>query len=128
MGWRNIVEKMHMSATLSKWYEEYGRHEIFAGGKPVNLETIEHSLLLRDEIVTKDVQHDLDELGIAKNARDEKRRKRAMNMSQADHERMAKLYRQHILKEEAKPDTQIVQLKINKPKPQQEITPAGFGD
>ncbi len=38
VGWRNIIEKMHMTATLTKWYEEHGRHEIFAGGKKVNLE------------------------------------------------------------------------------------------
>ena len=37
VGWRNIIEKMHMTATLSKWYEEKGRHEIFAGGKKVGL-------------------------------------------------------------------------------------------
>ena len=36
VGWRNIVEKMHMTATLTKWYEENGRHEIIAGGKKVN--------------------------------------------------------------------------------------------
>jgi hypothetical protein len=41
---------------------------------------------------------------------------------------MAKLYRQHILKEEAGPETQIVQLKVNKAKPQTDVTPAGFGD
>ena len=35
IGWRNIIEKMHMTATLTKWYEEHGRHEIFAGGKTV---------------------------------------------------------------------------------------------
>ena len=33
VGWRNIIEKMHMTATLTKWYEEHGRHEIFAGNK-----------------------------------------------------------------------------------------------
>ena len=33
IGWRNIIEKMHMTATLTKWYEEHGRHEIFAGNK-----------------------------------------------------------------------------------------------
>ena len=37
VGWRNIIEKMHMTATLTKWYEEHGRHEIFAGGKTVGL-------------------------------------------------------------------------------------------
>ena len=38
VGWRNIIEKMHMTATLTKWYEEHGRHEIFAGGKKVKME------------------------------------------------------------------------------------------
>ena len=38
IGWRNIIEKMHMTATLTKWYEEHGRHEIFAGGKAVPLD------------------------------------------------------------------------------------------
>jgi 7,8-dihydro-6-hydroxymethylpterin dimethyltransferase len=37
IGWRNIIEKMHMTATLTKWYEEHGRHEIFAGNKHVPL-------------------------------------------------------------------------------------------
>ena len=123
VGWRNIIEKMHMTATLTKWYEEHGRHEIFAGGKSVELSTTAHSLILKDELVTSEVQHDLDELGIAKNSREEKQRARAAAL---ENERMAKLYRQHILKEEPTPDTQIVQLKINKPK--QEVTPAGFGD
>src|SRR5438270_732940 len=35
VGWRNIVEKMHMTATLTKWYEDHGKHEIFAGNKAV---------------------------------------------------------------------------------------------
>ena len=47
VGWRNIIEKMHMTATLTKWYEEHGRHEIIAGGKNVNLPACEHTLVLR---------------------------------------------------------------------------------
>ena len=35
-----------------------------------------HSLLLRENIVTTELQHDLDKLGIAKNAREEKKRAR----------------------------------------------------
>jgi uncharacterized radical SAM superfamily Fe-S cluster-containing enzyme len=128
VGWRNIIEKMHMTATLTKWYEEYGRHEIFAGGKAVPLNSAAHSLVLDEALITNEVQHDLDALGIAKTAREEKQRARAQKMSQQENERMAKLYRQHILKEEAGPETQIVQLKLNKPKPQADITPAGFGD
>src|ERR1700726_2497560 len=60
VGWRNIVEKMHMTATLTKWYEENGRHEIFAGGKAVPMQAKEHSLVLRADVVAKGEQHDLD--------------------------------------------------------------------
>jgi hypothetical protein len=76
VGWRNIIEKMHMTATLTKWYEEHGRHEIFAGGKSVTLGSTEHHLVLKDGIVASEAQHDLDQLGIAKNAREEKLRAR----------------------------------------------------
>ena len=51
IGWRNIIEKMHMTATLTKWYEEHGRHEIFAGGKKVALATTEHRLVLDPDAV-----------------------------------------------------------------------------
>jgi len=43
VGWRNIIEKMHMTSTLTKWYEEHGRHEIFAGGKKVKMEDEAHA-------------------------------------------------------------------------------------
>ena len=84
VGWRNIIEKMHMTATLTKWYEEHGRHEIFAGGKKVKMEE-EHVdyLKLREEIVTNELQHDLDRLGIAKTAREEKMRARDAKLSAA---------------------------------------------
>jgi uncharacterized radical SAM superfamily Fe-S cluster-containing enzyme len=100
VGWRNIIEKMHMTATLTKWYDEHGRHEIFAGGKKVALETTQHTLALVSEDVNKGIQHDLDAVGIAKTAREEKLRARK---AQVEHERMAALYRQEVLKE-PKPD------------------------
>jgi len=100
VGWRNIVEKMHMTANLTKWYDKHGRHEIFAGGKAVPLPTDQHPLLLRDDIVTKEEQHDLDRLGIAKTAREEKLRARAERVKQEEENRvMAKAYRQMVLKE-----------------------------
>ena len=101
VGWRNIIEKMHMTATLTQWYEEHGRHEIFAGGKRVNLENKEHSLYLRDDIVTLEEQRDLDRLGIAKNAREEKLRARDRKQKNdpAYNARMAQLYREVVLKE-----------------------------
>jgi uncharacterized radical SAM superfamily Fe-S cluster-containing enzyme len=101
VGWRNIVEKMHMTATLTKWYEEKGRHEIIAGGKNVNLPSKDHSLVLNQEAVDAGIQHDLDDKGIAKTAREEKTRKRNSEMAKKAGEdaRMAKLYREVILKE-----------------------------
>jgi hypothetical protein len=116
IGWRNIIEKMHMTATLTKWYEEKGRHEIFAGNKAVPLNSSAHSLLLREEIVTKDVQHDLDRLGIAKNAGEEKKRARDAKLKQTQNDaEMAKLYRKVVLKEQAGPD--LVQIGSIAPAP-----------
>jgi uncharacterized radical SAM superfamily Fe-S cluster-containing enzyme len=128
VGWRNIVEKMHMTATLTKWYEEHGRHEIYAGGRAVELATTDHSMLLREELITTEIQHDLDELGIAKNSREEKLRAQRDKIKQdQENARMAKLYRQVILKEEPTPDTKLVQLSSPK-KELPQVRPAGFGD
>jgi len=114
IGWRNIIEKMHMTATLTKWYEEHGRHEIFAGGKKVALQSVDHSMVLRQDIVTVEEQHDLDKLGIAKNSREEKLRARAAKIKQdEENARIAKLYRQHVLKEQPAPE--LVQLGEIKP-------------
>jgi len=116
IGWRNIIEKMHMTATLTKWYEEHGRHEIFAGGKRVPLNSVEHSLTLREEIVTNEEQHDLDRLGIAKNAREEKIRARDAKLKQQQEDaRMMKLYRQQVLKEQ--PGPELVQIGGIEPSP-----------
>ena len=38
IGWRNIIEQMHQNATVAKWYQEHGRHEIFAKGKEVTMD------------------------------------------------------------------------------------------
>jgi len=89
-----------MTATLTKWYEEHGRHEIFAGGKAVPLASTQHSLKLNEEAVRAGAQTDLDELGIAKNAREEKLQARQKEHDPRYHDEMAKLYRQHVLKEQ----------------------------
>ena len=108
VGWRNIIEKMHMTATLTKWYDEHGKHEIFAGGKAVAMADKSHSLVLRDEDVHHAKQTDLDKLGVAKTAREEKIRARDEKLKLQENERMAKLYRQHVLKEQ--PGEALVQL------------------
>ena len=79
-GWRNIIEHMHQNATVAKWYEEHGRHQIFAGGKNVDLESYEHSLKLN----AKDVEAKREESSLPQTARDEKmlRRKAAREAAQ----------------------------------------------
>jgi uncharacterized radical SAM superfamily Fe-S cluster-containing enzyme len=46
VGWRQIIESMHQTATLAEWHKTKGRHEIFAKGKRVDLKTTSHSLVL----------------------------------------------------------------------------------
>jgi len=114
VGWRNIIEKMHMTSTLTKWYEEHGRHEIFAGGKKVSMSNVGHELNLNMEHVNAEANHTLDELGIAKNSREEKIRARDSKTTvdkiktEAENAKMAKLYREHVLGE--KPIEGLVRL------------------
>jgi hypothetical protein len=37
VGWRQIVENMHMVATTKDWFQERGRHKIYAGNRPMDL-------------------------------------------------------------------------------------------
>jgi uncharacterized radical SAM superfamily Fe-S cluster-containing enzyme len=72
VGWRQIVEKRHQTATLAKWYDLKGRHEIYTGGRSVPLATTEHSLTLDPAALAAGPQHDLELAGIAKTSREEK--------------------------------------------------------
>ena len=105
VGWRNIIEKMHMTSTLTKWYEEHGRHEIFAGGKKVGLEKeSKYDLVLNEADVNAAANDTFDKSGIAKNAREEKIRARDAKIKQdAENAKMSKLYRKEILGEEVAP-------------------------
>jgi uncharacterized radical SAM superfamily Fe-S cluster-containing enzyme len=44
VGWRQVIEGMHRTASLAEWHRTRGRHEIFAKGKEVPLETTSHRL------------------------------------------------------------------------------------
>jgi uncharacterized radical SAM superfamily Fe-S cluster-containing enzyme len=37
VGWRQIVENMHMVATTRDWFKDRGRHQIYAGDRPMAL-------------------------------------------------------------------------------------------
>jgi uncharacterized radical SAM superfamily Fe-S cluster-containing enzyme len=132
VDWRNIVEKMHMTATLTKWYEEHGRHEIFAGNKKVALPTTEHTLALIDEHVHAEANHTLDDLGIAKNARQEQFKARDEKIKQeAENARMLALYKEHVLGEKTPEKGTFVPLgSIGgiKPAPAKEVAQPAFGD
>jgi len=44
IGWRNIIERMHMVATVADWYKKHGKHKVYASGKPLELDSYEHDL------------------------------------------------------------------------------------
>jgi hypothetical protein len=117
VGWRNIIEKMHMTATLTKWYDEHGRHEIFAGGKKVGLDTQDkYDLVLNEAHVNAAANDTFEKSGIAKNSREEKIRARdAKIKSDAENAKMARMYKEHVLGE--KPVEGLVSLDAIKPAP-----------
>jgi hypothetical protein len=112
---------MHMTATLTKWYEEHGRHEIFAGGKNVGMGDAEHTLMLNQAHVDAAANDTLDKLGIAKNSREEKIKARdAKIKSDAENAKMARMYKEHVLGE--KPIEGLVSLDAITPAPKRTET------
>jgi len=87
VGWRQIVEKMHLTATLTRWYETHGRHAIFAGNRDVPLPSSHHSMTLRTDALDAPIVRAPDKAGTPRNAREEQ-----------IHARMAALYRKHVLR------------------------------
>ncbi len=104
-GWRNIIEHMHQNATVAKWYQEHGRHEIWAGGRNVDLNTYEHSLRLNSE----DVERKREVTDLPQTARDEKmaRRKAARQAAQ-----VREYYEEAVLKKKSDKD-KLVQITLN---------------
>ena len=78
---------------LMQWYDEHGRHAIYAGGKAVPLPDSEHSLKLIPEHVNRGPQ-------VSEGpqcARDEK----MLSNEDLKNRQMMKLYRKEVLKEQA---------------------------
>jgi len=58
VGWRQIIEEMHKTASLSEWYKEHGRHAVYAKGHEVpNIPKV-RSLSL--PVIAKVLEEDLD--------------------------------------------------------------------
>src|ERR1700716_1362910 len=104
IGWRNIIEKMHMTATLTKWYEEHGRHEIFAGGKNVNLDTFEHSLRIDADDAAR-VRHLEHDIPLTASEEDRARRRKAQALQ--EQAKVRAIYEELVLK---KPQPTVVQI------------------
>jgi hypothetical protein len=116
-----------MTSTLTKWYEEHGRHEIFAGGKKVGMGEAQHTLSLNQEHVQAAANDTFDKSGIARNSREEKIRARDAKLKEdAKNAQMAKLYREEILGEKA-PEG-MVTLDSIKPAPKPQAEEPVMGD
>ncbi|MDE2890046.1 MAG: radical SAM protein [Gemmatimonadota bacterium] len=48
VGWRQIIENMHMTASTADWFKTRGRHPIFAGNRDMPLPGAEHTLRVRE--------------------------------------------------------------------------------
>jgi len=48
VGWRQVVEKMHRTASTAEWYKTKGRHPIYAKGRNVPLDEPPAPVLERD--------------------------------------------------------------------------------
>ncbi len=108
IGWRNIIEKMHMTATLTKWYEEHGRHEIFAGGKIGATRARRRTRWCWTPRRSPPAGRPTSTSRASPRPRARRSSaKRDELKKQAEHERMARLYRQHVLKEPAAPEAPL---------------------
>ena len=58
VGWRQIIEEMHKTASLSEWYQNHGRHAVYAKGKEVPGIDKVRSLSL--PVIAKVLEEDLD--------------------------------------------------------------------
>jgi 7,8-dihydro-6-hydroxymethylpterin dimethyltransferase len=115
IGWRKIIENMHKNATVAEWYKTHGKHEIYARGKSVNLETYEHSLQVdaADAARVREREHDIPMTA----AEEERQRRKAAWEAQ----QVKQLYEEMVLK---KPAPELVQIGKAAASPQSESAEA----
>src|SRR5579871_1920088 len=102
VGWRKIIENMHKNATVAQWYKEHGKHEIYAKGKSVNLQTYEHSLRIDadDAARVRVLEHDIP---LTAAEEDRARRKKAFEEAA----KVRRIYEELVLKKPQEPMVQI---------------------
>jgi hypothetical protein len=104
VGWRQIIENMHKNATVAEWYKNHGKHEIYAKGKAVNLDTFEHSLVIdaNDAARVRHLEHD-----IPLTAAEEDRARRRKAQALQEQAKVRAIYEELVLK---KPQPTVVQI------------------
>jgi hypothetical protein len=102
VGWRQIIENMHKNATVAEWYKTHGKHEIYAKGKNVNLQSYEHSLKIdsNDAARVRHLEHDVPLTA----AEEERARRKKAYEEQA---KVRAIYEELVLK---KPQPTVVQI------------------
>jgi uncharacterized radical SAM superfamily Fe-S cluster-containing enzyme len=63
VGWRQIIEEMHKTASLSEWYKEHGRHAVYAKGHEVP--NIEKTRSLSLPVIAKVLEADIDKPSVS---------------------------------------------------------------
>jgi uncharacterized radical SAM superfamily Fe-S cluster-containing enzyme len=111
VGWRKIIENMHKNATVAQWYKEHGRHQIYAKGKNVDLDSYEHSLKV-DPVDAARVRQKADD-GVPKTASEEDRMRRRKAMEEAA--KVRKIYEELVLKRPPEPLVQISGMPVQAP-------------
>jgi 7,8-dihydro-6-hydroxymethylpterin dimethyltransferase len=103
IGWRKIIENMYKNATVAQWYKEHGKHEIYAKGRNVNLDTYEHSLVVdrMDAARVRHLDHD-----VPNTAAEEDRARRRVEFLKEE-ARVRKMYEELVLK---KAQPEVVQI------------------
>ena len=107
VGWRNIIENMHKNATVAQWYKEHGKHQIYAKGKEVDLNTYEHSLKIDAKDAARVRVRDGETPETA--AQEEKARRRAAQQAVE----VRKIYEEMVLNKPQQQEQDLVQ--INQP-------------
>jgi hypothetical protein len=85
---------MYKNATVAQWYKEHGKHEIYAKGRNVSLDTYDHSLVVNQEDATR-VRH-LD-TEVPNTAAEENRARRRAKFLKEE-ARVRKMYEELVLK------------------------------
>ncbi len=103
IGWRKIIENMYKNATVAQWYKEHGKHEIYAKGKAVGLNTYEHSLVIdaEDAARVRAVDHE-----VPNTAAEENRARRRADFLKEE-ARVRKIYEELVLKQTPQEVVQI---------------------